>query len=54
MNEFDNIFTFRDNTYSPPSDYLIKDDDDMGDFEVNEEDIALLDVIIGFNHIVWN
>lgn len=55
MDEFStDIFTFRENTYNPPSDYVIKDDEDMGDFDINTDDVVLTDIIFGFNHIVWN
>jgi hypothetical protein len=55
MDEFNtDIFTFRHSEYKPPSDYLIGDEDEVGDFEFEEADSHIVRAIFGLNHIVWN
>lgn len=55
MDEFENIFTFRNSGYNPPCDCLFGEDDDIGEFDIDpDKDNELTLAIFGLNHIVWN
>lgn len=50
-----NVFTFRDSTYTPPSDYVIREVEDISEIGINEvEAQALFLLTIGYDHITWN
>ena len=50
-----NVFTFRDSTDAPPSDYVIREVEDISEIGINEvEAQALFLLTIGYDHITWN